>query len=107
MSHGFRDAPHHKPRPHARSEQHAEPRRSGKVGNGIGCTQPAAPKGTHRERHQDHQQNARNNDEEVADEAQGAAADTDTMVASVKAYVTALNKLLTKREKKAPEAMSA
>ena len=39
--------------------------------------------------------------------AQGAAADTDTMVASVKAYVTALNKLLTKREKKAPEAMSA
>ena len=39
--------------------------------------------------------------------AQGAAADTDTMVASVKAYVNALNKLLTKREKKAPEAMSA
>jgi len=39
--------------------------------------------------------------------AQGAAADTDTMVASVKAYVNALNKLLTKREKKAPEALSA
>ena len=39
--------------------------------------------------------------------APGAAADTDTMVASVKAYVTALNKLLAKREKKAPEAMSA
>ena len=39
--------------------------------------------------------------------AQGAAADTDTMVASVKAYVTALNKLFAKREKKAPEAISA
>ncbi|MEK9671707.1 MAG: 2-isopropylmalate synthase [Rhodospirillaceae bacterium] len=39
--------------------------------------------------------------------AQGAAADTDTMVAAVKAYVNALNKLLTKREKSAPEAMSA
>jgi 2-isopropylmalate synthase len=39
--------------------------------------------------------------------AQGAAADTDTMVASVRAYVNALNKLLTKREKKAPEALTA
>jgi 2-isopropylmalate synthase len=39
--------------------------------------------------------------------AQGMAADTDTMVASVKAYVNALNKLLTKREKSAPEAMTA
>ncbi|MDV3208382.1 MAG: hypothetical protein LOY04_15345 [Rhodococcus ruber] len=36
-----------------------------------------------------------------------AAADTDTMVASVKAYVNALNKLLAKREKKAPEALTA
>jgi len=39
--------------------------------------------------------------------AQGAAADTDTMVASVKAYVNALNKLLAKREKKAPQALTA
>ena len=37
----------------------------------------------------------------------GQAADTDTMVASVKAYVNALNKLLVKREKSAPEALSA
>lgn len=37
----------------------------------------------------------------------GQGADTDTMVASVKAYVTALNKLLVKREKTAPEALSA
>ena len=36
----------------------------------------------------------------------GQAADTDTMVASVKAYVNALNKLLVKREKSAPEALS-
>ncbi len=39
--------------------------------------------------------------------SQGAGADTDTMVASVKAYVNALNKLLVKREKTAPEALSA
>lgn len=37
----------------------------------------------------------------------GQAADTDTMVASVKAYVNALNKLLVKRGKTAPAAMSA
>ncbi len=37
----------------------------------------------------------------------GQAADTDTMVSSVKAYVNALNKLLVKREKTAPNALSA
>ncbi|MBM3565592.1 MAG: 2-isopropylmalate synthase, partial [Alphaproteobacteria bacterium] len=37
----------------------------------------------------------------------GQGADTDTMVASVKAYINALNKLLVKREKTAPAAMSA
>ncbi|MDP7241639.1 MAG: 2-isopropylmalate synthase, partial [Rhodospirillales bacterium] len=37
----------------------------------------------------------------------GQSADTDTMVASVKAYVNALNKLLVKREKPAPAALSA
>ncbi|TVR81820.1 MAG: 2-isopropylmalate synthase [Rhodospirillales bacterium] len=37
----------------------------------------------------------------------GQAADTDTLVASVKAYVNALNKLLVKREKQAPSALSA
>jgi 2-isopropylmalate synthase len=37
----------------------------------------------------------------------GQGADTDTMVASVKAYVNALNKLLVKREKTAPAALSA
>ncbi len=37
----------------------------------------------------------------------GQAADTDTMVASVKAYLNALNKLLVKREKTAPSALSA
>jgi len=37
----------------------------------------------------------------------GQAADTDTMVASVKAYINALNKLLVKREKTAPHALSA
>lgn len=35
----------------------------------------------------------------------GQAADTDTIVASVKAYVNALNKLLVKREKQAPSAV--
>ena len=39
--------------------------------------------------------------------ANGQGADTDTMVASVKAYVNALNKLLVKREKTAPSARSA
>jgi 2-isopropylmalate synthase len=32
----------------------------------------------------------------------GQSADTDTVVASAKAYVNALNKLLVKREKSAP-----
>jgi 2-isopropylmalate synthase len=36
----------------------------------------------------------------------GRAADTDTLVASAHAYVNALNKLLVKREKQAPEALS-
>ncbi|MBT3361685.1 MAG: 2-isopropylmalate synthase, partial [Rhodospirillales bacterium] len=36
----------------------------------------------------------------------GQGADTDTMVASVKAYVNALNKLLVKREKTEPAAVS-
>ncbi len=37
----------------------------------------------------------------------GRGADTDTMVASARAYVSALNKLLVKREKSAPEKMLA
>ena len=37
----------------------------------------------------------------------GQGADTDTLVASARAYVNALNKLLVKREKTAPSAMSA
>jgi 2-isopropylmalate synthase len=37
----------------------------------------------------------------------GRGADTDTMVASVKAYVNALNKLMVKRQKTAPDALSA
>ncbi|MGY9003737.1 MAG: alpha-isopropylmalate synthase regulatory domain-containing protein, partial [Rhodospirillales bacterium] len=37
----------------------------------------------------------------------GQSADTDTIVASVKAYVSALNKLLVKRKKSAPDAFSA
>ena len=37
----------------------------------------------------------------------GQGADTDTLVASVKAYVNALNKLLVKREKTAPSALLA
>ncbi|HEX9702457.1 MAG TPA: 2-isopropylmalate synthase [Rhodospirillales bacterium] len=45
--------------------------------------------------------------EEGGRTANGAGADTDTMVASVKAYVNALNKLLLKRQKTAPEALSA
>jgi 2-isopropylmalate synthase len=36
----------------------------------------------------------------------GKAADTDTMVAAAYAYVNALNKLLVKREKQAPEALT-
>ena len=37
----------------------------------------------------------------------GQAADTDTLVASAQAYVAALNRLVTKREKTAPAALSA
>jgi 2-isopropylmalate synthase len=37
----------------------------------------------------------------------GQAADTDTLVAAAQAYIAALNRLLTKREKNAPAAMSA
>ncbi len=37
----------------------------------------------------------------------GQGAETDTLVASAKAYVHALNKLLVKRQKKAPSALSA
>lgn len=45
--------------------------------------------------------------EENGKTVNGQAADTDTLVASARAYVAALNKLFTKREKKAPEALSA
>jgi len=45
--------------------------------------------------------------EEDGKTVNGQSADTDTMVASVKAYVNALNKLLVKREKTAPAAISA
>ncbi|MEE2654944.1 MAG: 2-isopropylmalate synthase [Pseudomonadota bacterium] len=37
----------------------------------------------------------------------GQGADTDTLVASARAYVNALNKLMVKREKTAPDALSA
>jgi 2-isopropylmalate synthase len=36
----------------------------------------------------------------------GKASDTDTLVAAAFAYVNALNKLLVKREKQAPEALT-
>ena len=45
--------------------------------------------------------------EEDGKTVNGQGADTDTMVASVKAYINALNKLLVKREKTAPSALSA
>lgn len=45
--------------------------------------------------------------EEGGKTVNGQSADTDTMVASVKAYINALNKLLVKREKTAPSALSA
>ena len=45
--------------------------------------------------------------EEQGKTVNGQSADSDTIVASVKAYIHALNKLLTKREKRAPEALSA
>jgi len=45
--------------------------------------------------------------EENGKTVNGQGADTDTLVASARAYVNALNKLLVKREKTAPAAMSA
>jgi 2-isopropylmalate synthase len=45
--------------------------------------------------------------EENGKTVNGQGADTDTIVASARAYVNALNKLLVKREKTAPEALSA
>ena len=45
--------------------------------------------------------------EENGRSVNGQGADTDTMVASARAYVNALNKLLVKREKTAPAALSA
>ena len=45
--------------------------------------------------------------EENGKTVNGQGADTDTMVASAKAYINALNKLLVKREKSAPSALTA
>jgi 2-isopropylmalate synthase len=45
--------------------------------------------------------------EEDGKTVNGQGADTDTIVASAKAYLNALNKLLIKREKTAPSALSA
>jgi 2-isopropylmalate synthase len=45
--------------------------------------------------------------EEGGKTVNGQGADTDTLVASAKAYIHALNKLLVKREKSAPTALSA
>ncbi|MCP4329332.1 MAG: 2-isopropylmalate synthase [Alphaproteobacteria bacterium] len=45
--------------------------------------------------------------EEGGKTVNGQGADTDTLVASARAYLHALNKLLTKREKTAPAALSA
>ncbi|SDG54085.1 2-isopropylmalate synthase [Roseospirillum parvum] len=45
--------------------------------------------------------------EEEGRTVNGMGADTDTLVASARAYVNALNKLLVKREKQAPAAISA
>jgi 2-isopropylmalate synthase len=45
--------------------------------------------------------------EEDGKTVQSTGADVDTMVASCRAYVHALNKLLTKRQKQAPAALSA
>ncbi|MDR3437663.1 MAG: 2-isopropylmalate synthase [Telmatospirillum sp.] len=44
--------------------------------------------------------------EESGKTVSGQGADTDTLVAAARAYVNALNKLLVKREKTAPEAMT-
>jgi 2-isopropylmalate synthase len=45
--------------------------------------------------------------EENGKTVNGQGADTDTLVASCKAYLHGLNKLLTKRQKTAPAALSA
>ena len=45
--------------------------------------------------------------EEGGKTVNGQAADADTLVASCRAYIHALNKLLVKREKTAPAALSA
>ena len=45
--------------------------------------------------------------EEAGKSVTGRGADTDTLVASAKAYLNALNKLLVKRQKTAPGALSA
>ena len=45
--------------------------------------------------------------EEDGKTVNGSGADTDTMVASARAYINALNKLLVKRTKSAPQAISA
>ena len=45
--------------------------------------------------------------EENGKTVNGQGADTDTLVASARAYINALNKLLVKREKNAPSALSA
>ena len=45
--------------------------------------------------------------EEAGKTVTGQAADTDTLVAAAQAYVAALNRLVTKREKTAPAALSA
>jgi len=45
--------------------------------------------------------------EENGKTVNGQGADTDTLVASCRAYLHALNKLLTKREKTAPAALTA
>ena len=45
--------------------------------------------------------------EEGGKTVNGQGADTDTLVASARAYMNALNKLLAKREKTAPSALSA
>jgi 2-isopropylmalate synthase len=45
--------------------------------------------------------------EEAGKTVTGRGSDTDTLVASARAYVSALNNLITRREKSAPEAMAA
>ena len=45
--------------------------------------------------------------EEDGKTVNGQGADTDTLVASAKAYVNALNKLLVKRDRTAPAALTA